>query len=445
MDALDDTCFWSHDGVITLEERAYRCLHDAITGGTLPPGTRLVGSRVADRLGVSRTTTANAIRRLATEGLVVFRPHSDATVSSLDEATLREVFLIRHALEDVIMREATRCIHRETLRHLTLLNREIARSIEDNDPDAYRRFERDYHMRIYAEANMPMLATILTELWNRIEPYRGRRHSGTALLQSTLREHRDIESALATRDESAAICAMRAHVQTGHDQLAAVLQREADLRQVQSRTAAPSRKSPVRAATGTQAPSGALKSAFGMFRDQRRRQGRMFDLAGMLALATCAMLCGARSRYAITRWGDHCHPEIRTALGLPREQGPSVATIHRVLSNLDHASYTQAIEHWLDIQGMDPIDFASGASLTSGYRGVHGEELPGIDIVATLAAAFREAHSRERSMSSTTAGTLLDLPSLILAGEQDRADMRLAIIELRRSMLELDAGPGGQR
>ena len=439
MDALNATCFWSHDGAITLEERAYRCLHDAITAGTLPPGTRLVGSQVADRLGVSRTTTANAIKRLATEGLVVYRPHSDATVSSLDEATLHEVFRIRHALEEVIMREAARRIDETALQQLALLNDSIAQSIADEDPDDYRRFERDYHMRIYAEANMPMLAAILTELWNRIEPYRGRRYSGKALLHSTLEEHKEIEHALATHDEDTAARAMRVHVQTGHDQLATVLQREAQARNVQSRVAAPPRRASPRTSSIGQAPPGSLRSAFERQRDSRRSQGKMFDLAGVLALTTCAMLCGARSRYAVTRWGQRCHPEIRSALGLPHAQGPSVATIHRVLSGLDHSVFDQTIRHWIEDHGLNREAITGGMSSTAGLLGVHGEELPGITVVASLASAFRATQPAEPSIQDTADGPLADLPALLLGGEQDRVEIRLASIELRRSILDQHA------
>lgn len=444
METLDPECLWSHQGSITLEERAYRCLRDAITAGLLSPGTRLVGAHVADRLGVSRTTSANAIKRLATEGLIVYRPHSDASVSSLDDATLHEVFLIRHALEEVIMREATTRVDQGMLDQLARINDGIVRSITNDDPDSYRRNERDYHMLIYAAANMPMLATILTELWNRIEPYRGRRYTGKALLHSTVREHEVIESALAAGDQEAAIMAMREHVQTGHAQLAEVLRRETEgWHTRQHRNSTPPRRMSTRPLAVQQSPPRSLRSAFQAFHDPRRRQGKMFDLPGLMTLVTCAMLCGARSGYAVTRWGQRCHPEIRAALGLPHAQGPSGATIHRVLNVLDRDEFVQALCRWLETHDIRLHEMGTGLmnyTPADGNHGVHGEELPGIEVIATLASAFRSVSAGDSArLPAELHEVLSGLPALILEGVPDESEMRIAALELRNSILERNA------
>jgi DDE_Tnp_1-associated len=72
-----------------------------------------------------------------------------------------------------------------------------------------------------------------------------------------------------------------------------------------------------------EAPDGSLRAALETVPDVRRGQGRVHSLGGMLALSVCALLCGSRSRYAISQWGRECAPEIRVALGLRAERGPS--------------------------------------------------------------------------------------------------------------------------
>lgn len=50
---------------------AYQRLRELIVHGQLAPGTRVVESEVAERLGVSRTPVRSALQRLANEGYVV--------------------------------------------------------------------------------------------------------------------------------------------------------------------------------------------------------------------------------------------------------------------------------------------------------------------------------------------------------------------------------------
>ena len=69
--------------------------------------------------------------------------------------------------------------------------------------------------------------------------------------------------------------------------------------------------------------------------DPRSLHGRRHPLGAILGLAVCAMLCGARSLYAISQWGRDQGSEVSQALGFTRERTPCVSTLHRVFSRLD--------------------------------------------------------------------------------------------------------------
>jgi len=126
-----------------------------------------------------------------------------------------------------------------------------------------------------------------------------------------------------------------------------------------------------------------LMQALGRVPDPRSRQGRRYELAGVLGLAVCAMAAGARSLYAIAQWGrEHCQT-VCEALGIDRGRTPDVATLHRVFRRLDAGAFEAVLGGWLRAQGLKE---AEGIALDGKtLRGIHGEELPGVHLVAAYA------------------------------------------------------------
>ncbi|MDQ6740523.1 MAG: transposase family protein, partial [Actinomycetota bacterium] len=82
-----------------------------------------------------------------------------------------------------------------------------------------------------------------------------------------------------------------------------------------------------------------LLQAFATVPDPRQASGRRHPLPALLALATAAMLNGARSLYAIYQWGRLQDPATLRALGFTRDRSPTVSTIHLVFKALDVAAF----------------------------------------------------------------------------------------------------------
>jgi hypothetical protein len=103
----------------------------------------------------------------------------------------------------------------------------------------------------------------------------------------------------------------------------------------------------------------------------------------MLALSTVAMLSGAKSLYAIAQWGRLQQPEVVRALGFTREQTPCVATLHLLFKDLDIAYFEQALQNWAqrNLGDRGKVIAIDG----KGLRGIHGEEIPGVRLVAAYA------------------------------------------------------------
>ena len=96
-----------------------------------------------------------------------------------------------------------------------------------------------------------------------------------------------------------------------------------------------------------------LREALDQVPDHRKSQGRRHPLGAVLSLAVGAMLCGARSLYAIAQWGRDQGVTTGQLLGFSRGQTPCVATFHRVFKDLDVAAFEAVLGEWLINSGVD--------------------------------------------------------------------------------------------
>jgi hypothetical protein len=126
-----------------------------------------------------------------------------------------------------------------------------------------------------------------------------------------------------------------------------------------------------------------LVAAFARVPDVRSRHGRRYALPALLTLATSAMLCGARSLYAIAQWGRMQPEPVRRALGFAGTRMPGVTTLHDVFKRLDVAAFEAQLQVW----AAQALDAHTQQLVLDGkaLRGIHGEELPGVRLVALYA------------------------------------------------------------
>jgi DDE family transposase len=87
--------------------------------------------------------------------------------------------------------------------------------------------------------------------------------------------------------------------------------------------------------------------------DSRHRRGRRHDQTSILAVAICAVLCGASSYVAIAEWARRCSQNFLKRLGCRKDPSrksytaPSEPTIRRVLQSIDAEQVDRALAGWL--------------------------------------------------------------------------------------------------
>ena len=140
-------------------ELVYQTLRQLIVRGQLAPGTRIVETDVAQRLGVSRTPVRGALQRLQQEGYILDSPalqQSRPTVAPLTREDARELFSIVAEIEGLAARFAAQrpLSYRERLAgELTAINDQFRKAADARHQDHNKLWELDekFHRR-YVEA-----------------------------------------------------------------------------------------------------------------------------------------------------------------------------------------------------------------------------------------------------------------------------------------------------
>lgn len=171
----------------TAHEYVREELRRAIMDGTLPGGTRLRQSELANQLGVSTTPVREALRDLTAEQLVVMHPHHGAMVRSLELAEVREIYELRIALEPILARRVVGQLDDETLEQAAALQQSMH---DERDPGRFSRLNRDFHSLLGSPEDHSRLGIILAGLRDSAAPYVGMSlFSKPELIEQSNREH----------------------------------------------------------------------------------------------------------------------------------------------------------------------------------------------------------------------------------------------------------------
>jgi DNA-binding GntR family transcriptional regulator len=199
-------------------------LRDEILDGTLPAGSRLLETELAERFGVSRGPIRDALNELARLGLAQDLPRRGTFVSSLTEQDLEEVYVLRRAIEEAAVRfaivRAGQPDMDEMYRRLAEAEEAYGRGQLPAAWDADMAFHRVYCrmsgnrrlLQLFEELASQTVLLMRTELAT---------HASLAWTPP-VELHRRIADAIAARDVQAAERAVRDHYQYTIDRLYAV-------------------------------------------------------------------------------------------------------------------------------------------------------------------------------------------------------------------------------
>jgi GntR family transcriptional regulator, rspAB operon transcriptional repressor len=194
-------------------DQVYGEIKEAILSGGLEPGAAIDKVDLCRRLGMSRFPVTTAINRLAYERLVIIEPQHGSFVAKISADDVRELMLIRCALEAEIAGEAARRLSRPALDELERNLRYQAAAMEARDYAGFYALDVEFHRLIVSHLALNHASEILEGLRSHLERVRRLLLTPPGRLPKTVAEHRAIAAALAAGDTRTARDAMHAHLE----------------------------------------------------------------------------------------------------------------------------------------------------------------------------------------------------------------------------------------
>jgi DNA-binding GntR family transcriptional regulator len=201
----------------TRTDRLVRDVSDDILRGDFAPGERLDEHSLAERYGVSRTPVREALRQLASSGLVEVRPRRGAVVATVTPALLAELFGAMAELEATCARLCALGMTPVERRRLEGVHAQMEAIVARNDAGAFEAANLVFHTMIYDGAHNGPLAEMAGALRQRLLPFRRAQFQTPGRLPRSHAEHGLVTAAILAADAAAAHAAMLRHVSLVED------------------------------------------------------------------------------------------------------------------------------------------------------------------------------------------------------------------------------------
>lgn len=214
------------DNYKPLRELVFESLREAIIGGQLRPGERMMEIQMAEEMGVSRTPVREAIRKLELEGLVLMIPRKGAYVAGLSLKDIADVFEIRRALEGLAAELAADRITEDELEKLERYLVIIAEQIEAGDLDKVVEIDTDFHTLLYQASRNQRLTQIINNLREQIQRFRTTSLAYPGRMKNALEEHRKIVEAISSRDGDQARRIAQEHIENAENSMMSMIQHD---------------------------------------------------------------------------------------------------------------------------------------------------------------------------------------------------------------------------
>ena len=201
-------------------DKVYSILSKAIFRGDLKPGQRLVESKLAKLMKVSRTPIREAIIELVQKGLAVPSPPKGVRVAPLPNTEeLTEFYDINSVLRGLAARKAAHNITPLLIKHLQEIIIQSEQSLREGSLKEIFELNKKFHQIIEISCNNKELIFLLDGVYKKSGERFSEILSRKKRQQESIEEHKEILEALIKKDEELVEQLMKRHIENGKEDL----------------------------------------------------------------------------------------------------------------------------------------------------------------------------------------------------------------------------------
>ena len=181
----------------------------------LAPGSWIDEMKLAEEYGISRTPLREALKVLATEGLVTMKVRRGAYVTEVSDKDLSDVYHLLALLESDAASVAAQRATDAELKELQALHGKLEAAV--NDRETFFSINERFHMRLLEIAGNRWRDQMVLDLRKVMKLNRHNSLLKAGRIAESLAEHKAIVDALAARDGALAARSMQLHFGNGLD------------------------------------------------------------------------------------------------------------------------------------------------------------------------------------------------------------------------------------
>jgi DNA-binding GntR family transcriptional regulator len=225
--ALDGPQIDPADGLGPRKPIVRHNLHDAIVSrvrdmiieGTLSPGMRIHEGHLGQELGVSRTPLREALKYLASEGLLELAPGRGAVVRSFSAKDVEDSLIVLANMENLAGRLA--CLHAsdEAIRDIRRLHDEMMQRYAVRDRLSYFKLNQNIHSAILKASGNDPLCNVHGVLQARLRRIRYVGNESPEKWAAAVADHENMIAALETRDGERLATVLANHMKNTWDRV----------------------------------------------------------------------------------------------------------------------------------------------------------------------------------------------------------------------------------